>query len=264
MPIEHWRGKWVLVTGASSGIGLALAKAFAAGGANLVLTARRIDRLSALAMVLKDRHGADVRIVPVDLNHPQAPRELFEYTQGQGIAIDVLVNNAGLASYGEFHASDLDVQLSMVQVHCHAAVHLTHLFLPGMVARRSGYMLMVATTTLAPVPYIAVYAATKGFDQLFGEALREEVARHGVKVSVLCPAPTQSEMHVHVGSEEEHNHKLQSVDEVAQRALSGLAASKACIRPSWSAKLTAFLPRLLPRATISGAAEHVYRPRHLN
>lgn len=104
---------------------------------------------------------------PADRNDPQAPDHIFAFTKTQNLSIDVLVNNAALAHYGEFCASELEAELSMVRVHCHAVLHLTHLFLAGMVERRCGCILMVATTALVPAPYITTYAATKRFDLLF-------------------------------------------------------------------------------------------------
>ncbi len=151
----------------------------------------------------------------------------------------------------------------MVQIHCRAVLHLTHLFLAGMVERGAGYILIVASTTLVPAPYIT-YAATKGFDLLFAEGLAEEVARYGVHVSALCPGPTQSEMLIDPdGSSTNQHRSIQSAEEVARRGLRGLAEGKPCIRPSLAAWLMANVPRFLPRATISAANEWLYRPKHL-
>jgi hypothetical protein len=135
---EIWRGKWALVTGASSGIGRAIAEKLAASGAHLVLTARRADRLHELRDALESRYGIEAHCVPADLCDPQAPHRIFSFTEERNLVIDVLVNNAGLSAYGEFFASQLDRELAMVQVHCHAVVHLTHLYLRGMIERRTG------------------------------------------------------------------------------------------------------------------------------
>jgi len=132
------------------------------------------------------------------------------------------------------------------------------------VKRRSGSILIVATTTLAPAPYLTTYAATKGFDLLFAEGLAEEVARYGVRVSALCPGPTASEMVTTAdGSAASEHPSLQAAEVVARKALRGLAEGKRYIRPSLAAWLTANAPRFFPRATISGATERVYRPKHL-
>ena len=128
---ERWRGKWALVTGASAGIGVALARQLAADGTNLVLTARRRDRLESLAKELRSSNGVQVEVVSADLSRPEAPGEIFAFTSGRGIEIDLLINNAGFGHYGWFHASSLEPQMGMVQVNCAAVVHLTHLYLPG-------------------------------------------------------------------------------------------------------------------------------------
>ena len=259
---EIWRGKWALVTGASSGIGRAIAEKLAASGAHLVLTARRADRLHELRDALESRYGIEAHCVPADLCDPQAPHRIFSFTEERNLVIDVLVNNAGLSAYGEFFASQLDRELAMVQVHCHAVVHLTHLYLRGMIERRTGHILMVATTALIPAPYIATYAATKGFDQLFAEGLAEEVARYGVRVSALCPGPTASEMVITTDGDSARSHpSLQSAEEVASLALRGMAQGKPCIRTSVAARITANLPRFLPRATVSGMTERAYHPK---
>src|ERR1700674_5534802 len=194
--MARWQGKWALVTGASAGIGWALAEELAAGGANLVLTARRTERLTQLAHELTGRHNVQVLVYSADLARPQAPGEIFRFTQQKGVPVEVLVNNAGFGAYGEFHKMDAQRLLDMVQVNVAAVVHLTHLFLPAMVERRSGYVLIVASTAgFQPVPYISTYAATKGFDLLFAEGLAEEVRRYGVHVCALCPGSTVSEFH---------------------------------------------------------------------
>jgi short-subunit dehydrogenase len=261
---ELWRGKWAVVTGASSGIGRAIAEELASTGAHLVLTARRKERLQELAENIRTKFGVQAHVIPADLCDPGAPGDIFSFTQERNLIIDVLINNAGASSYGEFYANDLDRELGMIQLHCHAVAHLTHLYLKSMVERRTGHILIVSTTALIPAPYITTYAATKGFELLFAEGLQEEVAHHGVHVSALCPGPTSSEMvTTKDGDAVEDHHSLQSAEDVASQALSGLAKGKRCIRTSLSARITANLPRILPRATVSGMTERFYRPRHI-
>ncbi len=252
-------GRWALVTGASSGIGKALAAELAARGLNLVLVARRADRLEALASTLREAHGIDAHVVVADLTEPDAPDAVYRFTRENGIDIGVLVNNAGIMSYGEFWRSDLQDQLAMIRLNCQSVLHLTHLFAAGMVERRAGQILIVATTTLAPAPYVTTYAATKGFDLLFAEGLAEELAHHGITVSVLCPGPTQTEM----GMGTDDATKIQSAQSVALRAVEGMVSGKRYIRPSFMACVMANLPRFLPRSTISGATEHHYRPESM-
>ena len=173
--IERWRGKWALVTGASAGIGAALARLLAAGGANLVLTARRADRLEKLAAELIAAHKIRIEIVAADLQADSGPVEIYAFTAGKGIEIDLLINNAGFGNYGRFDQSPLEPQLGMVRVNCGAVVHLTHLYLAGMVQRRRGDILILASTaSFQAVPYISVYAASKAFDLLFAKASRKK------------------------------------------------------------------------------------------
>lgn len=256
----RWKHSWALVTGATSGIGRALAEALAQAGVNLVMTGRRVGRLEAISAELVSRHGIQAHFFPADLTQPESPQKIWDFTEGLGVQIEVLVNNAGLLDHGEFVTSSLDKQLAMLQVHCLATVHLSRLYLPAMVERKSGDVLIVATTTLIPAPYLSTYAASKGFVQLFAEGVREEVARHGVNVSALCAGPTESELHSDAQIGGGKGHLLQPARQVADRALAGLHAGRARIHPSRLAWLSAVLPRFLPRSLVSGGAERAYRP----
>ena len=130
---KAWQGKWALVTGASAGIGEAIAVELAEAGVNLALTARRRERLDSLAERLSTQHSIEARVIVADLTLPQSPQQIFDATEGAGLAVDVLVNNAGFGEYGEFLRSGVETQVNMVQVNCAAVVHLTRLFLPRMV-----------------------------------------------------------------------------------------------------------------------------------
>ena len=132
--MKDWRGKWALITGASAGIGVALAEELASGGTNLVLTARRKDRLAKLARRLTATHKINSELFPADLADSNAPEMIFSFTREKGIEIDLLINNAGFGQYGEFPSIEKQRLLDMVQVNCHAVVHLTRLYLPEMVA----------------------------------------------------------------------------------------------------------------------------------
>src|SRR5262245_24110323 len=177
--IDEWSGKWALVTGASAGIGKALAKELARGGANLVLTARRQGRLEALALELEAEYKIKSEIFVADLAKTSSPEEIYGFTEGKGIEVRLLVNNAGFGQYGEFYSVEPQRLLEMVQVNCSAVVHLTRLYLPGMVARRSGDVLIVASTaSFQAVPYISTYAATKAIALYLAEGLPEESKRN--------------------------------------------------------------------------------------
>src|SRR5260370_29584369 len=197
-----WSGKWALVTGASAGIGAALAAELARGGTNLVLTARRRERLEELAHRLSAAHKIQTKIFAADLAEPDAPEQMLQFTKEQGIEIELLINNAGFGVYGEFPTVETRRLTDMVQVNCAAVVHLTRLYLPEMMSRRHGCVLIVASTaSFQSVPYISTYAATKAFDLLFAEGLAEEMKPYGVRVCALFPGSTESEFHIVSGQE---------------------------------------------------------------
>ncbi len=255
-------GKWALVTGASAGIGLALAEQLATGGANLVLTARRQDRLEAIALRLQGQYGIETKIVPADLADTAAPEQLFAATEGTGLAVEVLINNAGFGYYGRFAEGDAERQRRMVEVNCGAVVHLTRLFLPRMMERRRGHVMIVASTaSYQPVPYMSTYAATKVFDRFLAEGLAQEVAEYGIKVSALCPGPTESEFHEIAGTRSQFGKGRQSAEQVARRGLEGLVRGEHWVIPYGAGKGIVLMERFLPRRFVSGMAARVFRPK---
>ena len=196
-------GKTALVTGASSGLGLELARLFARDGHDLVVVARRRDHLEALATRLAAEHGVAARIIAEDLADPIAPRRIFEELQERRIDVEFLVNSAGFATNGPFATSDLGRELAMVQVNAAALMHLTHLFLPGMIARRSGRILNLGSTAgFQPGPGMTIYYATKAFVNSFTEALAYELRGTGVTATVSCPGATATEFAKVAGTEE--------------------------------------------------------------
>jgi uncharacterized protein len=261
---KAWQGKWAVVTGASAGIGEAIAVELAEAGVNVVLSARRRERLALLAERLRSRNGIQAQVVVADLALPQAPQQIFDATEGAGLQVDVLVNNAGFGEYGEFLRSNLEMEVSMVQVNCAAVVHLTRLFLPAMVERRRGAVMIVASTaSYQPVPYLATYGATKAFDRMLAEALAQEMKRYDVQVSALCPGPTESEFGQVAGVRLGDKRKSQSAAEVAQRGLEGLADGKHWVIPYLSGRVQVFAQRFVPRRVVTGAVERLFRPASL-
>src|SRR6202795_3611037 len=260
--IAEWRGKWALITGASAGIGKALAEELAAGGTNLVLTARRRDRLENLASALAAKHHIKSEIFVADLVEPSAPEKIFEFTKENSFEIDLLVNNAGFGQYGEFPTVETSRLLEMVQVNCTAVVHLTRLFLPGMMARKRGDVLIVASTaSFQAVPYISTYAATKAFDLLLAEGLAEEMKPHGVRVCALCPGSTESEF-LDVAKQPERTKKNQQpAQEVAKTGLRALAAGKSYVISGLGNYLGAHGERLVPRRMVTRIAAGMFKPR---
>lgn len=259
--LDFWRGKWALVTGASSGIGWAIAEELAAGGANLVLTARRKQRLAKLRRELRSAHGVEIEVLAADLGEPGAPQEIFTFTEERGINVDLLVNNAGVGSYGEFRSSDVEFELGIVQVNCAAVIHITRLYLPGMVERRSGDVLIVSSTAAYQgVPYMATYAASKAFDLLFGEALAREVERYGVRVCALCPGPTASEFQSVAGVPDEIAINMEPADHVARIGLRALARGEHSVVAGFANWVGVEIQRIAPRRMVTSAAEILFRP----
>jgi short-subunit dehydrogenase len=258
----EWRGKWALITGASAGIGVALAKELAGGGANLVLTARRQARLEELARELTAKHKIKTSIFAADLAEVTAPEKIYAFTRAQGISIELLVNNAGFGAYGELHTVEVSRLLDMVQVNCAAVVHLTRLYLPEMVERRSGDILILASTAaFQAVPYISTYAATKAFDLLFAEGLAEEMKAHGIRVCALCPGSTESEFHV-VAGQEKFMRKAETAEKVARTGLRALADGKSYVISGLGNYLGAQGERLVPRRMVTRIAAGMFKPRH--
>ncbi len=252
--------RWALVTGASSGIGAAVARELAGRGAKLILSARRRDRLEALAAELAAK-GAETRIAAADLNDPAAPHQIYNATEGAGLAVDILVNNAGLGQYGAFHSSSVEQELSQVRVNCEAVVRLSRLFVARMVERRRGWVLIVASTaSFQPVPYISTYAASKAFDRFFALGLAAEAARYGVKVTALCPGPTESEF-FEVARAGAFKRRVQRVEEVARQGVDGLERGRRTVIPNWSGRFSSLLVRFLPMTLITGVVEKAARPK---
>lgn len=188
---------YALVTGASAGIGAAFARELAARGQALVLTARRADRLEALAAELQARHGVDAQCVPCDLARPDAPQRLCEEIERRGLAVDTLVNNAGYGVTGSFLSRDWPTHADFIQVMMTAPTELCHRLLPGMRERGSGRIVNVASLAgLIPAPAgHTLYAASKAYLIKFSQALALENRAHGIRVCALCPGFTYSEFH---------------------------------------------------------------------
>ena len=239
-----------LITGASAGLGEGFARAIAAERKDLILTARRLDRLEALAAELRAAHGVAVHLFPADLTDPGAPGKLLADIAAAGLTVDQLVNNAGYGTQGAFAEGGVADQLGMVDLNCRALVALTHGVLPAMIARKSGGVLNIASTAaFQPGPWLAVYYATKAFVLSFSEAIHEEVKPHGVRVAALCPGPTRTEFAERAGMGESALFKTfaSDADAVVRDGLKALAGNQA-VRISGAANtLMAESIRLTPR-----------------
>jgi uncharacterized protein len=259
---NEWQGKWALVTGASAGIGAEFARQLAAGGTNLVLTARRRERLEALASHLKATHKIQAEIIVADLAQLAAPEQVYSFTKQKGIIIDLLINNAGFGQYGELPQVETQRLLDMVQVNCSAVVHLTRLYLPNMIAQRRGDVLILASTaSFQAVPYISTYAATKAFDLLFAEGLAEEMKPHGIRVCALCPGSTESEFHTVAGQEQfTARYPQETAEKVARTGLQALRSGKSYVISGLGNYMGAQSQRMVPRRVVTRIAASMFRP----
>jgi short-subunit dehydrogenase len=251
-----------LVTGASGGIGEELARLFAADGHNLVLVARSRDKLARLAEELQGKHGIAARVLAADLARAASSQEIFDELQRAGITVDALVNNAGFGSYGLFAETDLKSELDMLQVNVVALTHLSKLFLPGMLARRRGYVMNVASTAaFQPGPLMAVYYASKAYVLSFSEALTNECEGTGVRVSALCPGPTETGFvaAAGMGDSKLFDRAVMDARTVAEAGYRGLLAGKAIVIPGFRNNLLArsigFFPRNLVTKVVRGIQE---------
>jgi len=244
----------VLITGASSGIGLELARLFAADKANLILVARNTDALEKLATELREKFSIQVQVLTADLSRPESPRKIFDDLQRGGMVVDVLVNNAGFGLHGSFAELPLKRQLEIVQVNVAALVELTGLFLPGMIQRRRGGILNVGSVAgFLPGPNMAVYYASKAFVLSFSEALHEELRGTGILVTNLCPGPTETNFSTVARSQRvrQTNARKMSAAVVARIGHGDFRNGKCLSVPGIQNKILAGLgPRLLSRNTV--------------
>ncbi|HYT04297.1 MAG TPA: SDR family oxidoreductase [Gemmatimonadales bacterium] len=248
-----------VITGASSGIGLELARLFARDGYDLVLVARNVDRLDRLGAELAERHGIRSRTVGADLASPDAPGAIAEMLKQAALEVDVLVNNAGYGTYGPFATTDLRTELDLLQVNVVALTHLTKLLLPSMLARRAGRILNVASTAgFQPGPFMAVYYASKAYVLSFSEALAEELGDSGVTVTTLCPGPVPTGFQARAGMEGtrlmSRSPLLMDAAAVARVGYTGLMKGKRLVVPGLGNKLLVQSERFAPRRLVTRIA----------
>lgn len=244
----------VLITGASAGIGLELAKRFARGGYRLVLNARDPERLDRAAKDLESQFGGEVFTVVADLSKPQGPLEVFRILKEKQIEVDILINNAGYGLYGYFEKADLQRELEMIQLNVASVTHLAKLFLPGMLRKGKGGILNVASTAaFQPGPLMAVYYATKAYVYSFTRALRRELSGRGITVSVLCPGPTRSSFQDNAGIDKGiklFRTTLMTASQVAATAYRKFREGKGVIIPGFVNKLFVLGGSVLPQGLV--------------
>jgi short-subunit dehydrogenase len=239
-----------LITGASSGIGKALAENFAEYGYDVVLSARSVDKLQAVAGELQKQFGILAHVIAADLESAGGAVELHAEVKRRGLTLSALANNAGYGTFGEFKDMSLDSQLGMMQLNMTSLVALAHLFLPDLVATKGKMLNTASTAAFQPGPYMAVYYATKAFVLSFSEALSAELAESGVSVTAFCPGPTASGfqdkavMH-HSGMVK--GKRLPNSEDVARKGFRAMLRGRRVYIPGLKNWILAQLPRISPR-----------------
>lgn len=257
--------KTALVTGASAGLGKELASLFAKDGHDLVLVARSETKLRTLAGDLARAHGITAHVVPADLADGAAPAQIFERTQQLGVAVDVLVNNAGFGTNGAFLDLDLAREKEMIAVNCTALLELTHRFVQPMRARGQGRVLNIASTAgFQPGPFMATYYATKAFVISFSEALAFELRGTGVRVTCHCPGATATEFAGRAGNDKtplfKGNSNVASASEVAAHAYRAMRAGRSLAIFGALNQLGVHSLRFSPRGVVQKIAAKLNRP----
>jgi short-subunit dehydrogenase len=266
--LDTLKGKTALVTGASSGIGAAIAQQLAAAGVHLVLVARSEDALNKLATRLATQHGVRCTVITADLGQPGCGAMLQSRVAAIGIAIDILINNAGFGTYGAFEIITPDVEQDEIAVNVAAVVGLAHAFLPGMIQRGHGAMLNVASTaSFQPGPYMAVYAATKAFVLSFSEALWAEYRGRGIHVAALCPGAVATGFIDRLGDPDVQKTAVFAVtlrpEQVALHAMAALRSRKPTHIVGIKNWLMAQSPRFSPRRLVAMIGASMMRPAKL-
>jgi uncharacterized protein len=259
--------KTALVTGASFGIGLELARIFAREGHDLVLVARSADKLRQLAAELERAHSARSLILATDLTEPGAAAYVLDQTTRAQIVVDILVNNAGFGQYGFFAENDLEECLRQIQLNVSTLTHLTRLYLPEMIARKEGRILNVASTAaFQPGPLMAVYFATKAYVLHLSEALANELQGSGVTVTCLCPGATATEFHKRANATEMRLLKMGSMDPktVAEDGYRAMMAGKPVVISGFRNWLVAQSVRFSPRRLVTAIARKTQETKSPN
>jgi uncharacterized protein len=244
-----------LITGASAGIGTELARVFASKGHRVALVARRAERLAALASEIRTAGGAAPIVIPCDLAQPDCGDRIAEALTSSGVEVEYIVNNAGFGLFGRAIQRDRSSQLEIIAVNIRALTDLSLRFSDHLIRHRGGLLNVGSIAGFLPGPGMAVYYASKAYVLSFTEAMRAELAPHGVRVTVLCPGPVPSEFQARAGFRPGYDSAILNVSpaDVARQAYQGLMANKRAVLPGLGIKVVPFLLRLFPRSFILGA-----------
>lgn len=248
--MEQLQGKWALVTGASSGIGVDIAKILAGAGCHLVLVARRMERLEALQKTIKAQHNVRVELIPLDLAVEDSAQHLYEHIKSSGLAIDVLINNAGVGLFGTFADTDWKTEKRMLTLDLINLVHLTKLFVQPMRVRGNGYVLNIASIgAYQPSPYYASYSAAKSFVLMFSKAIHYELKKSGITVTALSPGVTATEFLETAGQRKLSFFQRMTImksDKVAQIGIDAMLQGKSSVISGKMNAMNTFMIRLMP------------------
>jgi short-subunit dehydrogenase len=256
--------KTALITGASSGIGLELARVFAKNHINLALTARSEGKLQEIKLELENDFGISVKVIVANLSEYDNAEDIYRIIKEKNIAVEYLVNNAGFGDYGFFHESDWRKQEEMINLNVTALTFLTRLFLKDMVARKSGKILNVASTAaFQPGPLMSVYYATKAFVLHFSEAIANELKGTGITVTALCPGPTESNFQnaAEMGNSQLFKRKLPTSREVAEFGFKEMMAGKTVAIHGTQNKILRQIGRFAPRKIAAAVVRKIQESR---
>jgi short-subunit dehydrogenase len=255
-------GKWAIITGASSGIGRALALEFAAGGFNLLLTARNESALAEVAAQCREKYGVQTEIVAADLSCADSLGNMIYTLQSKPREYLVLVNNAGFGIHGDFASTNIEEDIKLVDLQLTAALRLTRAVLPGMIERGSGRILNVASVySFSPVPFQSVYAACKAFLLSFSSSLQNEIKQTGVTVTAFCPGITQTEFRTRAGIGQKREQSGMTAEAAAHIAYTETLRGKHIVIPGVLNRLYVLVTRLLPVQMVPNVIRFINRQR---
>ncbi len=257
-----YKGKTALITGASSGIGLAFAHALAERSMNVILVARSEERLRILAKEIAEQHNVRVEVIAADLSQVQEVERIQQAVEQRGLTVDLLINNAGFGTHGFFDTLAPEREQEEIMVDVASVVALTHTFLPSMIARGEGVVINVASiSAFQPTPYMAVYGASKAFVLSFSQALSEEYRKRGIRFLVLCPGATETNFFQVAGEGLVVDRKRTS-EQVVTTGLQALEQGRTLVVDGQVNAFGAFAVRFLPRSLVTRISGQMGRPRN--
>ncbi|WP_335972758.1 SDR family oxidoreductase [Acinetobacter calcoaceticus] len=259
--LSTFKNSTALITGASSGIGKAYAQKLASLGINLILTARSEQKLNDLADELRKKYNVTVEVIVLDLAQPNSAQTLFDEVQTRKLSVEILINNAGFGKWTKFLDQSVATYQEMITLNISSVTSLCYLFLPHMLANKKGIMINISSTgAFQPLPYIAVYGASKSYVLQFTEALAGEYASSGVKFLAVCPGNTETNF-TQVANADTSGMKSSTVDDVVSATVAALDKNKPTLVVGCSNYLTSQLPRILSRKKMINLVEGMLRTR---